>query len=555
MADVTLEPITLPSWPTCTNNLSWSEDHIAAAVGEGVHILTPRDHVKSTLSTTSGWHVETIRINQFSDAEWPRINLTPLRDFSIGEEQSHSTVCGLSWSPLGIGVHKRQVLAVLTTNLLLSIWESTGTPGSWRRTGVVNRYMIHDEGVNQRRSARIRAYSWLPPLSPAGQHRKSTQYMVVGDDNGTVSVLRVQKSVSHRTGGWDISRLYGYQLLDKESDNDASYLQKALQTSPVQSVKAGRWQNLTDENASLLRLNIDFTRGAAQKFSNRLALDCAIHNSGEFSFQARESNDLDTNVAEEAHLQNNLDASLAKPKAEFSNTFNLQGRVRVRHWGLAESPDRSAIAACATFHPSDMVEHSTASRERCTVVFAKTQLTPGESEQAPCLDPRLEILQWMRTHASVDNVKSDYDIKILSVAAGAVSAAFDDKPDLVAWTQEVTRLADSFYNNAILDNDGDANMGATSAKKTTHEACEMCGTGLDFSQDLFLGQCSNGHMFVRCGISFLAIQQPGISKYCSRCGKQFLDTAKLEPPAGPSLGVALFEEFGVCPYCRGKFRG
>jgi hypothetical protein len=64
----------------------------------------------------------------------------------------------------------------------------------------------------------------------------------------------------------------------------------------------------------------------------------------------------------------------------------------------------------------------------------------------------------------------------------------------------------------------------------------------------------------RCNLSLLSIQEPGISKYCSQCDRQFLNAEEidLEPVQisnGPSLLTSLFEEFDVCPYCHAKFRG
>lgn len=77
---------------------------------------------------------------------------------------------------------------------------------------------------------------------------------------------------------------------------------------------------------------------------------------------------------------------------------------------------------------------------------------------------------------------------------------------------------------------------------------------------------------VRCALTFLAITRPGISKYCERCGKEFLNE-HVEPTgethtAGnsgetpcnltdrqPSLACWLFQRFDVCPYCGGKYVG
>ena len=82
-------------------------------------------------------------------------------------------------------------------------------------------------------------------------------------------------------------------------------------------------------------------------------------------------------------------------------------------------------------------------------------------------------------------------------------------------------------------------------------------------------------IIARCNLTFLTIQEPGISKYCARCGRQFLDPGKapafLSPQNGTdevvgegasepsnssqSLTYQLFRTFNICPYCDGKFKG
>jgi hypothetical protein len=61
----------------------------------------------------------------------------------------------------------------------------------------------------------------------------------------------------------------------------------------------------------------------------------------------------------------------------------------------------------------------------------------------------------------------------------------------------------------------------------------------------------------RCGLSFLAIQEPGISKYCSLCQTEYLDEDSLVLMRGGKLSRTfseLFEAFDTCLYCGGKFQ-
>lgn len=125
----------------------------------------PRDH----------WAHVHLRTNTFTWGEWPEQELQPSGEFSIGEEQSPSTVTWLAWSPPGLAKHKRSVLAVLTSNHVLSLWASSSdmaVPESWERVCLVNdaiRAALKEEkfksrfrSVSSPRLCRIRSAAWAP---------------------------------------------------------------------------------------------------------------------------------------------------------------------------------------------------------------------------------------------------------------------------------------------------------------------------------------------------------------------------------------------------------
>ena len=53
------------------------------------------------------------------------------------------------------------------------------------------------------------------------------------------------------------------------------------------------------------------------------------------------------------------------------------------------------------------------------------------------------------------------------------------------------------------------------------DICDFCSAPIPFT-DLMSANCTQGHQFPRCGLSFLAIQAPGITKYCGICSTPFL---------------------------------
>ena len=71
----------------------------------------------------------------------------------------------------------------------------------------------------------------------------------------------------------------------------------------------------------------------------------------------------------------------------------------------------------------------------------------------------------------------------------------------------------------------------------------------------------------RCQLTFLAIQAPGISKYCGICGKQFLTVQWVQQKASlregdgntsltpkmPNLAYLLLAACELCVYCGGKY--
>ena len=553
-------PVDLPGWPTCTNNLSWAEDHLAVASGEVIHILTPRKQNKSAPSISDHWHVESIRVNEFSETEWPFVELATLSDISLGEEQSSSSVCSLSWSPVGIGLHKRNVLAVLTTNHLLSLWASTGIPDSWRRTCILNDVITTEGTKSERRKQRIRAFAWLPGLSGQSESRKEQQYLITANDEDIVSVHHVARKQSKLSDGWQAKLMYTRHLpCEKDSTTKGkSLLQRALLTSPITRIETGKWQKDASDAKDALWMVISFTKAAAGSGCPDIVLSCE-HQEGEWAFQGHSRDRYSSpNEPSPPPPSEAVETALVKLRQDFDKQYNLQGHVRGNQWGSAKAPDGRSTAACVTFHPSDMIEHSTSSSERCTVVFAPLPPTDEEvSTDASPHDPRPEMLRWLAANASLESIMTDMDLKIVRVAAACVYTAFSDDAGLMEWSRAAAVLADNSEIANDADTEGDAPMQVSSrfVPATINEPCEMCKAAISISQDLRSGRCSQGHTFARCVISFLAIQEPGISKYCSRCGKEFLDLAKLEPHEGPSLSFRLFEEFDVCPYCRGKFRG
>ncbi|OJD37099.1 short-chain dehydrogenase reductase sdr [Diplodia corticola] len=223
------EAIILANWPSCLNSLVWSHDCILAlAAGETVELLIPvlsadSNDVDTGLQGTQHWINVHIRTNLFSSTEVPPIDPLPLRANSIGEEISTSDTACIEWSPPGLAKHARCALAVLTTNLNLSLWVSDSDPKvtrGWRRALVLNheldRYFqqvyaqeeirVELEWETQRRlRRRIRSFAWSPQPRPSQPAEYSVQeaqfpingsFIAVSNDDNDVVILRVDSPYS-----------------------------------------------------------------------------------------------------------------------------------------------------------------------------------------------------------------------------------------------------------------------------------------------------------------------------------------------------------------------
>ncbi|GFN18397.1 hypothetical protein AtubIFM56815_000124 [Aspergillus tubingensis] len=210
-------PLELPLFPSCYDCLSWSEDgELAIAAGDHVQILTPKNAAErlghdTSQSPINNWHSVRFRVNVFTNNEWPTIYPQNRDNFSLGAEQSLSNVVALAWSPPGLAKYRRCVLAVLTSNLLLSLYEPVGSQGKWTRVGILNGALkthfnstVQEDGMLLRKSS-IRAFAWSPPLKLTAE-RHITPYSVlpaesrwgfhllsVANDDNDVVVLRIHR--------------------------------------------------------------------------------------------------------------------------------------------------------------------------------------------------------------------------------------------------------------------------------------------------------------------------------------------------------------------------
>ncbi|KAB8256324.1 transcription factor IIIC subunit delta N-term-domain-containing protein [Aspergillus pseudonomiae] len=294
-----LGPLELQLFPSCFNCISWSADgEIAVAAGEYVQILTPRHTTEKeggngsgSQAATNTWNVTRIRTNVFTNGEWPIIHPQKRENFSIGPEQSITTVSGLAWSPPGLAKHRRCVLAVLTSSLLLSFYDIS-PQGRWTRVAIVNdclssyfKSFVDDEELRLRKS-NIRSFTWCPPLKvpiaeqhatsytvPPPESRWGMHFLSVTNDDNDMILLQARRSTDPTSTSSYSFEVLSLTSLDEHIENQhvqpASIFASALRARARASfMSPGPWvyQQTKDRDGVCSAIgNVAVTLGAKLK--------------------------------------------------------------------------------------------------------------------------------------------------------------------------------------------------------------------------------------------------------------------------------------------------
>ena len=568
LTDADLGPLTLPYWPICRKALTWSTENLAVAAGEVVHVLTPDTTLQPhEVRGLSRWHTSTVRVNQFEPDEWPLQNLATISQFSLGEELSESIVVSISWSSPGLGLHKRSVLAVLTSNLILSIWETNGKPGLWQRTGIVNPHLatVPDREDFMRQRIRVRAFTWLPSLpNPSAVRTWGRHILAVADDDYTVSFFEVKKSADAALGHWAFMFLTQYRFADLEQPSPKVANRQTLRanltsSAPISALETGAWQS--EQTSATLCIRVGF----GQCGESRSLL---VHVRFTTTQPAQEDHDFALSVTSSTTCSDHallspppgelFESVVSNARSKFDHEHGLGGRVRVSQWGTAWSPGQTAAVTCVSLHPSNMIEHGMPPQQHILVLFVRTEERPlFENVVENPFKVQERIFESM-VDTSEGLVLRESDFSVLRNAAAIMKLNFHFSNEMInsvdSWMKQYRETGSG--DSADQQQEETEEYVAVEKQQNTAEVCALCDLPIPFASDLRRARCTSGHLLTRCSLSFVAIQEPGISKYCSKCGRQFLDPGKMKfPDDGPSFIRLLFDKFDVCPYCQAKFRG
>lgn len=334
--------------------------------------------------TPASWLDVKFCASQFNYREWPSVSPARFQDFSVGEEQSESHVSALAWSPPGIMKHDRCALAVLTSNLLLSIWLATtdvANVGSWRRVCVVNRSIqsylecenpnLDDNADSLRRRGRVRAATWAPAYPDRSRYGGEDQNDPVGllailNDNAEVILLKLSRQTETQIDPSveALSRVSfapeSSKALDQTAISDRIEWHPWLRTNKgiVSSItcasKLGKitaelqWEPAPGTASESCHVQIGSTR---LEHANGISRSWPLHPA-----QLMASTNL------------YLSEQIESLKRAFGEKHGLGSQVSVHYWGYCSY--KQFVAVHISLHPRLMIQYAIFSNEMSYIVFS-----------------------------------------------------------------------------------------------------------------------------------------------------------------------------------------
>lgn len=431
-----LSPAQIPVQPSSQDCLAWSSDgELAVAAGEEVYLLIPQH------GSPEPWTHVRITISNFNTKEWPWQEQGELNDMSIGEEQARATVTALAWSPLGLAKHRRCVLAVLTSNLLLSFWASDSNPtnpDSWKRVAVINRALSSGSRLQQR----IRSMAWAPTnpqhvdhRTPFSRRKWGISLIAVADDSNGLYILKISSPFAGQSFAWnvDVIRRDSIPVPNKSNDRP-SLLSLAMNAKYfVDRIEFGSWDggipvvyriSGINHHASLSVYLNQLTQVQPKDSSDLESLTVSLD-------EARSG---EANMASQMIVTPPIREGMATEKEKFELVNNIGSHVMLRIWGLTSS--KNLVAACITLHPAKFAECTAPFEGISTILFdagddnGNTESvfpwqTPTEVDVAKTQQNILDTLLDHSQHTSL--ALNEFDLRLIYTAFCGILLLRDDK--------------------------------------------------------------------------------------------------------------------------------
>ena len=339
------------STPNC---LAFSPDgELAIAAGEEVYLLVPRRDADVP------WTHTHFLVNTFTPDEWPVQTQVGFAEMSIGEEQARVTVTSLAWSAPGLAKYRRSVLAVLTSNLMLSLWAPDSNPidpKGWRRVLIIG-------------NTRVRCMAWVPAnpshaedQSPISTRKWGIFILTTADDENGLYFWRISSPSMSQHTSWD-AQLLAHEGVQRAPQSNArpSLLRTAMNAKQfIDYIDYNDWES--DDH-----IMVKF-HSSGVSYQSRLTVaiesELQITLSDTKSSHSKYKKSISPPWAPSVHMQH----LIQNHKQQYSVEHHLiLDNFVLKTWGFARFSN--LVALCITSHPGKVVEYEKIIESSATILF------------------------------------------------------------------------------------------------------------------------------------------------------------------------------------------
>jgi hypothetical protein len=614
----------IPAGVSTQDCLSWSPDgELAIAAGEQVYLLIPKR------DGPEPWKHIYFRVGNFTFDEWPWPAQASFKDMSIGEEQARVTVTSLAFSPNGLAKYGRSVLAVLTSNLLLSLWAPTGDvadPESWERVLILNWTFtppqISPANGGRRPLQRIRSMAWaraclqhVDRLTPFSTRKWAIHLLAFTDDDNGIYFSKVSSPFVDASMPWDAKTLLRKEVQPaSKATSRPSLLSLALNaTHFIDHVEFGAW---TDSGTVPV---IYHSSGTVHYTMLAVSLGPPLK-----ATLTEEEIGASRGVSpiDQPSRTTSFQAQIDDQKGRHDTQNAFGGNVTTQSWGTASFDD--LVATCISLRPTNSIEFLDPSDGSAVILFEHGKDTghnhnpdkfpwqfSSKVDQSEAYKAILDCILDGQLLRSLD--LSNFDFKIIYAAICAAVLADDAQRQQRLQAAESLMYLLQFKTETKLQAELEMVASCRNGQQISHEdlielvrntteargqqkrdynlqefpLLESCPYCLGASsqkigfESMTEAHCPQNHPFsmfltiilrgywlmifaARCALTFLPILEPGFSKRCADCGREYLneqlhpgiatDYAASSQESTPSLAATLFDRFDTCPYCGGRFQ-
>ena len=311
---------------------------------------------------------------------------------------------------------------------MLSLWETDGTPKTWRRTLRLNSVLDVDKeekfGLEARTGTGVHGFCWLPPMPLGSADKYGSHHIVTVNTYGALTIFYMD---SPRTdiNVWVHDPAF-YDDLDApeelfSSTDAATSSQGQPQTGPPVAISVEDWQypstKVGEPQKARTKVHLRYRHDTHRNISYHVR---ALHdNKPSFALPDLRIWGMEIRSCGADYQANPSFSDFEAALAELQSTRCHEAQS----WGTSYSSDGKMQAACVTFCAPDVIKDI--SQSSCAIIFTKGNLLAAPAPPVKSLRVIQQgIISYAVARVGDGTTKTKLDSRMIASISACIRAAF-----------------------------------------------------------------------------------------------------------------------------------